>query len=434
MLTRTLLAVSVVLITSATEGQTTVLSPAGATAATPAVPVWRAAEKPGSTPAVSAGTAATTGSASPAATAPAVLTANSSSSAGSAAAAASTPRAPIARVTAGPATLPSEQGQVWREYDITPYTARVTTTKRPEQAIVDWILRETGYEAWHSEPLGILCATPRSLRVYHTPQMQAVVGELVDRFVSSEAQTNFSIRVVTIDNPNWRARGQNVLRPVQVQTPGVAAWLLQKEETASLLAELQRRTDYREHSSPQLLVNNGQSSVVSVMRARPYTRDVIPRPDVWPGYEVKQGQIDEGFSMDFSPLLTLDRRLIDATIKCEITQVEKMLPVVMEVPTPNAPRQRAKIEVPQISHFRFHERFRWPIDQVLVVSMGVVALPVPIDAKSVVPGLPLPLPTSPARADLLVFVDCKGQQAPAAAAAPRPAGPTAEAKTYRGRY
>ncbi|MDZ7619313.1 MAG: hypothetical protein U1E05_20125, partial [Patescibacteria group bacterium] len=63
-------------------------------------------------------------------------------------------------------TLPNEHGQVWREYDIAPYTVRVTSTQRPEQALVDWILRETGYEAWHGEPLGILSATPRTLRVY----------------------------------------------------------------------------------------------------------------------------------------------------------------------------------------------------------------------------------------------------------------------------
>ncbi len=91
-------------------------------------------------------------------------------------------------VTAGNGQLPSDQGQVWREYDISPYTARVTTTKRPEQAIIDWILRETGYEVWHSEPFGILSATPRTLRVYHTPQMQAVVADIVDRFVGQRGR------------------------------------------------------------------------------------------------------------------------------------------------------------------------------------------------------------------------------------------------------
>ncbi len=74
------------------------------------------------------------------------------------------PRASIAKVTSGTGTLPNDAGQIWREYDITPYTLRVTSTNRPEQAIVDWILRETGYDAWHSDPLGILCANGRTLR------------------------------------------------------------------------------------------------------------------------------------------------------------------------------------------------------------------------------------------------------------------------------
>ena len=93
-----------------------------------------------------------------------------------------------ARVTKGSGALPQDQGQVWREYDIRPYTLRVTTTARPEQAIVDWILRETGYEAWHSDPVGLLSANRETLRVYHTPEMQAIVADIVDRFVNSAAE------------------------------------------------------------------------------------------------------------------------------------------------------------------------------------------------------------------------------------------------------
>src|SRR5207247_8699013 len=93
-----------------------------------------------------------------------------------------------AQVTKGSGTLPQDHGQVWREYDIRPYTQRVTTTARPEQAIVDWILRETGYEAWHSDPVGLLSANHDVLRVYHTPEMQAVVADITDRFVNSAAR------------------------------------------------------------------------------------------------------------------------------------------------------------------------------------------------------------------------------------------------------
>ncbi|NLE37520.1 MAG: hypothetical protein GX621_05795, partial [Pirellulaceae bacterium] len=93
--------------------------------------------------------------------------------------------------------LPRDHGQVWREYDISEYTLRVTSTERPEQAVVDWILRETGYEAWHGEPLAILSCSPRKLHAYHTPDMQAVVAGIVDRFVGSQAESRaFSLRIV----------------------------------------------------------------------------------------------------------------------------------------------------------------------------------------------------------------------------------------------
>jgi hypothetical protein len=344
----------------------------------------------------------------------------------------------VTRVTNGNGTLPNDAGQVWREYDISPYTTRVTTTKRPEQAIIDWILHETGYEAWHTEPLGILSAGPRTLRVYHTPKMQEIVADLIDRFVSSEAATyTFSLRVVTLDSPSWRTGAQRLLRPVPVQTPGMNAWLLAKEDSAILLGELRRRSDYREHSSPYLMVNNGQATLVSAMRGRPYVRDVILRPETAAGFDPSPGQVDEGFNLDFSPLLSADRRLIDATVRCDVDQIEKMIPVMIDVPTPASPRQRTKIEVPQITHYRFHERFRWPIEQVLLVGMGMVALPIPVDGAPLLPGVPLPLGNTPARADLLLMVECKGQTTPAAAAAgaaPLPRSTQRDARNYRGRY
>ena len=254
--------------------------------------------------------------------------------------------------------------------------------------------------------------TPRKLRVYHTPAVQAVVANVVDRFVNSEAETQaFSLRVVTVDSPSWRTRVQRLLVSVQVQTPGVQAWLLEKEAAALLLADLKRRSDYREHSSPYLMVSNGQSAVVSAMRGKNYIRNVRPRPETWPGFEPETAVIDEGFSLEFNPLLSLDGRIIDAALKCEINQVEKLIAVTLNVPTVAAPRQSTKMEVPQTCHFRFHERFRWPVEQVLLVSMGVVAVPVPTDSKPLVPGIPLPIGSSAPRAELLVFVEGKGKLA-----------------------
>jgi len=339
-------------------------------------------------------------------------------------------RQPIARVTPGTTTLPSDAGQEWRDYDISPYTARVTSTNRPEQAVMDWVLRETGYEAWHSEIPSVLVADHRTLSVYHTPEMHAVVAEMVDRFVNTEGESQaFGMRVITITNPDWRTRAHAMLRPVTTQSPAIQAWLLAKEDAALLVADLRRRPDFQEHSTPHLLVNNGQSTVIAKTRPRNYIRDVIAKSSVWPGFEPQMGQFQEGFKLEFNPLLSLNGKDVDAVIKCEVDQVEKMLKVDIPVPTSVSPRQRTGIEVPQMISSRLHERFRWPADQVLLISLGVGPTPVPPTPNSL--GIKLPMISPGTRADLLVFVDNKGKVSSQPSAFP-PGQPAATA--YRGRY
>lgn len=334
-------------------------------------------------------------------------------------------RPKAARVSMSQGALPNEHGQLWREYDISPYTLQVASTNRPEQALVDWILQETGYEAWHTEPLAILSANRRSLCVYHTPEMQKIVADIVDRFVSNDANSNdFSLRVATIGSPNWRARAQNVLQPIQIQTPGAQAWILQREAAVNLVAELRRRSDFREHSSPQQVVSNGQSTMVSSTRSQYYVRDVRLTGSSWPGYQAETAVVDEGFSLEFSPLLSIDRTSVDAIVKCQIDQVEKMVPVMLDVPTAVAPRQRTKIDVPQLAHFQLHERFRWPQGQVLLIGLSMVPLPVSSETKPLVPGLPIPgVAPGDNRGDLLVFIEARQASAVTASAAQTAARP-----------
>jgi hypothetical protein len=319
----------------------------------------------------------------------------------------------ITLVSKGEGTLPNDHGQVWREYDISPYSSRVTTTQRPEQAIVDWILRETGTDVWFSEPLGLLNASHNTLRVYHTPEMQRLVLDIVDRFVSSQAESHaFSLRMVTVGSPNWRTTAISLLQPVDVRAPGVDAWLLSKENAAVLLGQLRKRTDFRELNSPSVLIHNGQSHTVSHVTPQNYVRSVRMRQDVWPGHELEMGQLEDGYSLQFSPLISLDGKTIDAVIKCHIDQVEKLVPVAIDVPSLAGGMQRVQIQVPQVVAWRLHERFRWPASQVLVLGCGVVATPT---GEKLGPlGLPLPsiagipLPVS-SRADALLFIESKGK-------------------------
>lgn len=344
---------------------------------------------------------------------------------------------PVTQVTKGSGTLPN-QGQVWREYDISPYTSKVTTTEKPEQAIVDWIVRETGTEAWFSDPLGILSASKDTLRVYHTPEMQRLVLDIVDRFVSSQADPYaISLRLVAVGSPNWRSTAMSLLQPVDLQTPGVDGWLLTKEHAAVLLAQMRNRTDFREYGSPNLLIPNGQSHTISRTTPKNYVRTVRMRPDVWPGHELVMGQLQEGFSLQINPLMSRDGTSMEAVVKCNIDQIEKLIDVNVDVPSAGGGVQRVQVQVPQVVSWRLHERFRWPADKVLLLSCGVVAAPTSerigplgIPIPSAVANLPIPGVTG--RSDALLFIENKGKSHQTLLQADN--GDAEEATQYHGRY
>ncbi len=326
--------------------------------------------------------------------------------------------------------LPSDDGQTWREYDISGFTQLDPSADRPEQTIVDWILRETGTDVWFREPLGVLSAGRNTIRVYHNGELQAKVAEVVDRFVNAEAiKQAFSVKMVTIASPNWRARAMNRLVPVAVQTPGVEAWLMSREDAAVVYDEMRRRTDFREYSSPNLLVRNGQTHEINRHNPLAYVRAMRAVPTVPGGYQIEMGQVEEGFSLALSPLLASDRQTIDAVIRLESTQVEKLNNLSVPTPTLANAKQTSQIQVPQTSSWRLHERFHWPSDNVLLISCGVVSSPGPDRAS----GLSLSRLTSgPPRADALIFVETKGRFSNLVAA-PQSASANGEL-SFRGRY
>ena len=306
---------------------------------------------------------------------------------------------PVAARQAESNVLPNSHGQVWREYDISPYTLRVTGNAAPQQAVVDWILRETGYEAWHGETVAMLSADARTLRAYHTPEMQQTVSEIVSRFVSRQAETQaYNLQVCTLAHPDWRGQAQRLLRPVPVQSEGAEAWLLAKEDAAALITQLSTRSDFRNHGSPRLMVNDGQKAEISLSNARPYLRSLLSPTQ--PGVPANVGHINEGIRLELHPLLSADGQAIDAMLKCNITQVERLVSVRLEAPASiPAGRQWYNIEVPQVVSCRFHERFHWPKDKVLLVSLGMIPRPSPRAAFK------LPLSNDDPRGEALIIIE-----------------------------
>lgn len=320
------------------------------------------------------------------------------------------PAAPMAKSTGSKDILPNDQGQVWQQYDISVYTARVQGVEHPEQAIVDWILRETGTEVWFTQPLGFLSADRKTISVYHTPEMQRIVADVVGRFVNGtqDAQA-LGLRVVAVDHPNWRAQFLSRLRPITVQSAGIEAWLVSKEDAALVLAELRRRMDFREHTATSLVFHNGQTQSISQLRPRAYVRSFRARTqdNAWLGYDMERGQIQEGFTLQVSPLLSPDERTMDVVLRCGIDQVERLVPVGIDLPGFTGQMQRAEIQVPQLVSWRLHERFRWPTSHVLLVGCGVIASPGP-DRPSAL-GLPNLLSRTGGRSEALLFVESLGK-------------------------
>lgn len=329
--------------------------------------------------------------------------------------------------------LPNGAGQIYKVFDLRPYTGYLTNHDRPHQAIVDWILRDTGTDMWFAEPFGFMNSNRDSLTVYHTPEIQGVVQDVVDRFVAGSKDPQVvGLRVMTVGNPNWRTRAISLMEHVNVSSPGVQAWLVTKENAAVLLSILRSRNDAREVQSLDVVMNNGQAESLTSVRRRNYVRNIRPAPAGWPPYEPETGEVEEGYKLEISPLLNTDGTTLDCVIRASIDQVEKLVPVDLDLPLPNGQLHRARIEVPQVVSWRLHERFRWPMDRVLVLSCGVIASP--DRPQSSIPLLKLDSITgqTAGRADALLFVEFKGRASENIPVGTRVASPNTSFN--RGRY
>lgn len=314
--------------------------------------------------------------------------------------------------------LPNANGQQWVEYDIRPYTQNLKNVERPQQVIIDWIIRETGTDVWFNEPMGILNADRSSLRVYHNADMQKKVAQIYEKFVNGLIEPQvYGLRLITVGNPNWRTKATGLMRSAPVETPGVQAWLMPKENSAIFMAQLRTRIDVREMQAIDIQMVNGQSQTLEQLRSRNYLREYQRNAtSTWPPFTPVSDEIQEGYKLQFSPLMSLDGRSVDLMLKCEIDQVERLNNVTIDLQVPLSQPQSVQIEVPQLVSWRLHERFRWPSDQVLLLSCGVVAAPAGQVNNTLLSGNPptifglnkiLPAPTGQ-RTDALFLIEYRG--------------------------
>jgi hypothetical protein len=330
----------------------------------------------------------------------------------------------IAKISATLEKIPQDNGQIWREYDITPFTqgrklpAGLTP---PEQMLIDWILRKTGTARWHTAPFGILTADSEKLYVYHTKEVQLLVADIVDRFVCPQLWNEAcTLRIVSTARPDWLNKGHSQLKPIPIATQGVQGWIVEKVMAQNLLQELGRRSDFKELLPPQSLIAHGIQHNVVAKKQRQYLRDVQPNPSALNGYAEDRVTVDEGIGLSITPLAMLDGQHVAATIKLDVVQIERMFTTTVEIATASNPRQRVQIESPQMSSFRLDEVVGFPKNKVLLLDLGTVPLPSTADGDSRNVLEEISKGINPARrGNVLIFVECtSGSVVPAVSSSP----------------
>jgi len=205
---------------------------------------------------------------------------------------------------AAPMGLPNAAGQIWREYDIRPYTTSQRLVAAPEERVRDWILRETGETTWHGADLAILSVTPHKVRVYHTPQMQSRISQVIDRLVAKDRGVDFICRVVTVSNPRWRAvaRPQMRVLPTQPNSP-ICVWSLPRKNYGQFILGLEKFAGYREFVSPNQKFSSGEKVTFALATTREYVKDVRPMRDF---IAEVPASVEDGLTLSLEPLLTKD--------------------------------------------------------------------------------------------------------------------------------
>ncbi|MDE2507003.1 MAG: hypothetical protein KGM43_07320, partial [Planctomycetota bacterium] len=131
------------------------------------------------------------------------------------------------------------------------------------------------------------------------------------------------------------------------------------------------------------------------------------------GYQPKAEQLDEGFTLRLSPLLTFDGDALDAAIDLNVNTVRNYLRTKVIAPREIGSNEMS-IDVPEVVETRLSNYTvkDWPLGQTLLISAGIH--PGILQAKGGFMNLRIP-GTVPSSTEVLVFIDIEAVDRPRAA-------------------
>ena len=309
-------------------------------------------------------------------------------------------------------TLPSDAGQFWMVYDISPYTSLYPSLPNPEQSLVNWILFDTGESFWHTEPFGVFQADRNTLRVYHTEKVQRYVSNILDRFMDPAHKNDlFTVRIITVTEPDWRTKAASSIRPYPAKAVGISCWTLEAADYAALTQSLGRRSDYVELNASRNVVPNTETfGWVLPSPKQTYVRDIQLSSTAPQGYVADTASIDEGYRIEVTPLLSTGGDLIEFFFSCQSTAVEKTHTFPLKVPTASSPRQQLTAEVPQIVSREIKDKISFPKDKILLLDLGMIPFAPETRSESagIAGGLSKVIGAKPLWRNVLIFVQSGG--------------------------
>jgi hypothetical protein len=261
-------------------------------------------------------------------------------------------------------------GQVWREYNIVPYTSRLPNSPHPESAIMNWVIRQTGSETWHGEEVAVLSATRGRLKVFHNTEVQDHVAEIVERFTRPiQAQATIRVQSAVTADLGWRSEVLHLLKPVALGPEGQQAWLVPPEDAALIRSRLQPDR-VPGPLNQQLMATNGQANIVESVRSVSYVSGLELAGGSHLAYQPVIAKLQEGVQLTLTPLWTRDGAAVDLVVDLMTRAVTKLHFARGTAPLSSGVQELVQ-QVPQAGSTHFEQTLRWPTSQVLVISGGV---------------------------------------------------------------
>jgi len=314
-----------------------------------------------------------------------------------------------------PSGFPTETGQRWQNFDIARYASLDSAQSSPQNAIIEWIFRRTGTAPWHGEKLAVLNAGRTRIRAFNDPKTLEQTAKIIERFTDAESDfLTVRVRFVAAVDTRWRYAVYSRLTAVGSGSQGQQIWTLSMEDAAYVLAQMQVYQGFRLIADEKVEMVNGQTFKVKSLEPKGYTGGMARESANGLGYQPKSEQLNEGVTLQISPLLTYDGDAVDAAIDLSANTVKSLHRTKVIAPREIGPAE-ITIDVPEVVESRLNQTVKgWPLGQTLLISAGIQ--PGILQNKGGFMNLRLP-GTTPSGTELLVFLDVESASRPRRAAA-----------------